>query len=242
LKDRTTRLFPGAMLRIVTIRWGNAYSQNDVTRLQNSIICSVPYTFHCVESDYEDFTPYHEKHYRGKGAPSSPREIIHNGYHRDDLGGIPHHRKLCLFNLDKNFNEDDKILYLDLDTVIEGDLAYFDDLSLSQPYIVKNYWWEDGTDWKRLYSRTRCPLFNSSVLLWKRGQNRPIYNTARTQADKIFYTYPSVDTFLFHNFRNWFAHFDRGIIQSRRVNESKSNNRIIEMLEGLPSDEKRSTL
>jgi len=221
------------VLRIICVRWGTQYSNVDVIKLQKQIKCSVPYTFECITENLETFTPYHNKHYRGGNTPPWPREVWHNGYHRDDFGGIPHHRKLNLFKLDNRFSKSDKILYLDLDAILHGDLAYFDTISLNKPYIVKNYWWEREIDHKKLFHIGRCPLFNSSVMLWKPGQNRTIWNYTKTHADNIFFTYPSMDTFLYNRFPNHFNFFKEGVCQSRRI-QKVDKNCIIEMLEGIP--------
>ena len=233
------------MLRIVCTRWGTQYTQDDVDALYSQVIdnCSVPFTFECFDSFPCIFDEYHDRHYRGKNAPTSPREIIHNGYHRDDLGGIPHYRKLFLFDLDRKYDRGDIILYLDLDTHIIKDLEYFTRLNNDRPYIVKNYWWEDDPNsWKRQYNITRCPLFNSSVLRWVRGQNRVIFKFLSRYPNECFFTYPSMDTFLFHTHgpftpRDHFQYFPRERITSQRVSPSTPIS-IIHMLEGLNHNEK----
>ena len=194
-----------------------------------------------------------KKNYRASLQPDQRFDAIQNGYHRDDFGGMPHYRKLTMFDQDSMFNPNDTLLYLDLDTNIEGDLGYFfEELDHSKPYITWNYWWDDpyyenGYEWKRQYHVTRCPLFNSSVLVWKPGQNKPIYNFVERKLNECFYTYPSIDTFMFHNFgpysntsrKNHFNYYKEGIVTSQRVlGDNKPG--IINMLEGLSQEEKNN--
>ncbi len=241
--------------RIICTKWGSGYGDKDIVNLYNSVQknCSVDIEFECFENLESDWEDYKWKHYRASNEPDYRKDMVQNNYHRDDFGGIPHYRKILLFELDKKFNPNDKILYLDLDTLITGDLAYFfEDLNIDKPYIVWNYWWdhpyfESGSEWKRQYSITRCPLFNSSTMLWKPGQNKPIYNHIAQYTDEVFFTYPSMDTFMFHNFgpcnssknKNHFQYFDEGIITSERINSIEDGEAgIIHMLEGLSNEEK----
>jgi len=236
------------MLRVVCTLWGDAYGYDIAESLKKriDIYCTTPYTFHIIDEFDEIFTPFSEKHYRGTGAPSEPRDLIHNGFHRDDFGGIPHHRKLELFYRDVEFADpDDTILYLDLDSRIYGDITDLVSLDLSKPYIVKNYWWdEDPYPWKRQYSINRCPLYNSSVWMWKTGQNRPIIDFISENTDKVFSTYPSIDNFLWHQFgpyshpdrRDHFEFFPEGFVTTQR--ELKGNPGHIHLFEGIPHAEK----
>jgi hypothetical protein len=239
------------MFRIVCAKWGDLYTDDNVNSLYNEVKknCSIDFTFEVFDKFPTHLDKYHEKHYRGHGAPSSPRDIIYNGYHRDDLGGIPHYRKILMFKMDEKFDRNDRILYLDLDSKIVGDLADFTILNSEKPYIIKNTWWEkDPSTWHRQYHITRCPLYNSSVLMWNRGQNRYIYNYLVKNADACFFTYPSMDTFMFHRFgpyiygrrrKNHFNYFPEGMITSERVSEPHPWTKI-HTLEGLSHNEKQN--
>ena len=171
--------------KIICAKWGDLYSDADVNSLYEKVKqnCSVPFDFECFDKFDEKWDEYKWKNYRASLEPDYRFDAVQNGYHRDDFGGIPHYRKITLFNEDQKFSDEDTILYLDLDTLITGDLGYFfEELNDDKPYLVWNYWWdhpyfENGYEWKRQYHITRCPLFNSSVMRWKPGQNRkPIYN------------------------------------------------------------------
>lgn len=241
--------------RIICARWGSLYSDSDVAKLYNNVKknCSVDFEFECFDELTSEWEDYKWKHYRASVEPDSRFDQVQNGYHRDDFGGIPHYRKILLFNEDSKFSHDDTILFLDLDTLILKDLGYFfEELDDSKPYLVWNYWWdhpyfEGGSEWKRQYHITRCPLFNSSVMRWKPGQNRPIYNFVNSNLSECFFTYPSMDTFMFHNFgpysnkdrRNHFNYYDENIITSQRINPIETaETGIIHMLEGMSEEEK----
>ena len=238
--------------RIICARWGDLYSKQDVNTLYDKVKknCSVPFDFVCVDKFDESWEEYKWTNYRASLEPDYRFDTVQNGYHRDDFGGIPHYRKITLFDYDKKFNENDTILYLDLDTYITGDLAYFfEELNDDKPYLVWNYWWEDKPEeWVRQYHLTRCPLFNSSVMRWKPGQNQKIYDFVNTYTNRCFFTYPSMDTFMFHNFgpysnggrKDHWQYYDRGIVTTERAMEKDEKEGIIHMLEGLSTEEKNS--
>lgn len=243
------------MYRIICAKWGSLYTDKDVNSLYKKAKqnCSVDFSFECFDNLDDSWEVYKLKHYRASTEPTHRIEEFQNGYHRDDFGGIPHYRKLTMFEADKKFNSNDTLLYLDLDTNIQGDLAYFfEKLNNKKPYLVWNYWYEgnDGEEWKRQYHITRCPLFNSSVMIWKPGQNKPIYDFISNNLDECFFTYPSMDTFMFHQFgpysygkrKNHFQYFKEGIVTTQRALKENENPGIINMLEGLSHEEKQKCL
>ena len=88
---------------------------------------------------------------------------------------------------------------------------------------------------------------------WKPGQNKPIFDFVDKYTDQRFFTYPSMDTFMFHNFgpfspssddefygerKNQFQYYNKGIITSERVMQTNDKPGIIHMLEGLTAEEK----
>ena len=244
--------------RVICAKWGTLYSDADVNALHEKVKanCSVPFEFECIEEFDETWDEYKWKHYRASVEPDYRFDTVQNGYHRDDFGGIPHYRKLTLFNHDSKYDPNDTILYLDIDTHITGDIGYFfEELDDHKPYLVWNYWWEvRPEEWVRQFHITRCPLFNSSVMRWKPGQNQPIYDFVNKYTDRCFFTYPSMDTFMFHNFgpyspgeeakaedgvrKDHFQYYKKGIVTSERVMEPGDKQGIIHMLEGLTNEEK----
>lgn len=251
--------------KIVTIRWGSVYTDQHVEKLHDQAVknCSVPFDFYCFDNlNNLDWYALQKKHFRGSDDPDQRAEKAWNDFERDDCGGLTHYRKLLMFAHDidpycvdqinkaytnTGFTPDDTILYLDLDSVILGDLSYFFDLENSKPWIVKSYWYDEnnGAEWKRQYNLRRCPYFNSSVMVWKPGQNRPIYDYVSSKLDECFFTYGANDNLLFHLFgpntlntdrRNHFQHYPKGIVTSE---EFPSYGRgLVHMLNGLSMQEK----
>tara|TARA_B100000927_G_C16349241_1_gene422604 strand:- start:553 stop:840 length:288 start_codon:yes stop_codon:yes gene_type:complete len=89
-------------------------------------------------------------------------------------------------------------------------------------------------------------------MLWKPGQNRSIYNFLKKHADKAFFTYRGIDTFMFHHFgpytpkKDHFNYFREGVITTHRIHGYPSypdydyEPPIIHILEGLTSEEKKN--
>lgn len=245
---------------IVCMRWGKVYTDEHVQKLYDKIKknCSVPFEFYLFDNvDEPRWNEAQKLHFRGLDDPDQRAQGAWSDYERDDCGGMTHYRKLLMFKLDTEirafdtgsriFKDDDTILYLDLDTVINGDLAWFFDQDMSKPWIVKSYWFDrgDGGEWKRQYHLRRCPLFNSSVLLWKPGQNRRIFDFIDENLNKVFFTYGVNDNFMFHFFGPWtedegrrehFQHFPLGIITTEEYPEYGKG--IIHMLNGLDINKK----
>ena len=227
------------MLRVICAKWGN-YDDNTITQLHDNVKekSSISFDFLCFTEFSDEFDKYqHQK----------------DGYDYWDQGGLPHSNKIQLFKLDEKFDKDDKILFLDLDVDIIDDIAYFFELPNDKPYMTWNYWAEDKPEeWKRLYNISHCPLYNSSVMLWKPGQNRSIYNFLKKNADKAFFTYRGIDTFMFHHFgpytprKDHFNYFREGVITTHRIHgyplypDYDYEPPIIHILEGLTSEEKKN--
>lgn len=253
--------------RIVCMRWGSVYTDEHVEKLFNQVNknCSVPFDFHLFDNvDDAKWNAAQKLHFRGLDDPDQRAQGAWNDFERDDCGGLTHYRKLLMFKYDTdgyhvdpprntrhkdlNWSPDDTILYLDLDSIILGDLAWFFDQDMSKPWIVKSYWFDkgDGGEWKRQYHLRRCPYFNSSVLLWKPGQNRPIFDLINNNLDEVFFTYGVNDNFMFHLFgpyaydqarREHFNVFPPGIITSQKYSDPLDKG-IVHSLEGMSIAEK----
>lgn len=241
--------------KIVYLRWGERYTQEHVDRLFDRVNnnCSIDFDFITMDVSsgkaFEKMQALQKKYYRGNGDPESsitenPFEI----YKREDAGGMAHFRKYIMFLRDEEYDDDDVFLYLDLDTLIQGDLAYFFDLNVKKPYILRSWEFNNDSMWKRLYNLRCAPYFNSSVMLWKKGQNRKIFNelTNETYIDANFFTYGVNDNWLFHRFgphtynnnhKNWFNFFNKGVIISEDPT-LENKNTIIKTLAGMSMSEK----
>ena len=239
--------------RIVYMRWGDRYTLEHENALKEQVKrnCSVDFEFCNMEDihigqDCKKFQQIQDKTFRGSQDPeSSITDHDQQKYVREDAGGLAHFRKYIMWSKDEHyFDEDDVILYLDLDTIITGDLAYFFNLDMEKPYIAKSYQFYKDMKWNRLYNLRSCPYFNSSVVVWKTGQCRKIINQLRNTAEQAFFQYGINDNWLFHRFgpycydndnRNFFNHFDEGIVVSEGDLQSWT---IVHTLAGMNMNEK----
>jgi hypothetical protein len=239
--------------KIVYLRWGDTYTQEHVDRLYDQVNknCSVDFDFITMDVSvgqaYDEMQALQNKHFRGNQDPESSITINETQvFEREDAGGIAHFRKYLMFMRDEEF-KDCTFLYLDLDTIIKNDLSYFFDLKLSKPMIMRSWQFNEDLKWQRLYKLRSCPYYNSSVLLWRTGQNRRIFNELSHPKwiEANFFHYGINDNWLFHRFgpnaydkenRNWFDFFDKHIAVSdeKYMNE----NTIIHTLAGMNMSEK----
>jgi hypothetical protein len=238
--------------RIVYLRWGERYTQDHVDALHEQVKanCSVPFEFHTfdchVGQAFDQLEQCQIKHFRGIGDPeSSITENPLSPMVREDEGGMAHFRKYIMFMRDQSCDPEDKILYLDLDTIIKGDLAYFFDLDMSKPWIFRSWQFNAQMMWKRLYPLRSCPYFNSSVMLWKPNQCRKVFDELMRAPDIAIHNYGVNDNWLFHRFgphaytedhRDFFNFFDKHKV----VSDSKylTNDTIIHTLAGMTMNEK----
>lgn len=255
--------------RIVAMRWGKVYTDEHVNKLFDQINknCSVPFEFHLFDNlDNDRWNMAQKKHFRGLDDPDQRAQGAWGDFERDDCGGLTHYRKLLMFAHDLDaypiqnttkwviteWDPSDRILYLDLDVLVLKDLSYFFDLDDSKPWIVKSYWFdgmrEEG-EWQRQFHLRRCPYFNSSVLTWKPGQNRPIYDFIDQHLDEVFFTYGVNDNFMFHLFGPWayeekrrehFNVYPPGVITSHQYTPNERG--IIHSFEGMSIAEKNEAL
>jgi len=246
--------------KIVVMKWGEVYTQEHIDKMfdQVNANCSVPFDFvPLIDVDIPKWNAAQKIHFRGQDDPDQRAEGKWDDFERDDCGGLTHYRKLLMFKEDLDlkvdnkpvFDPDDTILYLDLDSLILGDLSYFFDLDNEKPWLVKSYWFDEneGEEWKRQFHLRRCPYFNSSVMVWKPGQNRRIFDFVNENLDKVFFTYGANDNFMFHAFgpyayeqerREHFNMFPMGIITSEEY--PRYGRGLVHMLNGLSIDEKNA--
>lgn len=133
------------MVNIITVKWGNKYSSNDVNNLYKMVKknVTIPFTFYCITENPTDLQP--------------DIFIIHNDLSQD-LDGV--WNKLLMFKPD--FLPSGTKLYLDIDTVIQNNLDELISNVSDKLTMVQCYWKEFERD------KDRDPTTrNSSVLLWK---------------------------------------------------------------------------
>ena len=224
--------------KVIYLRWGDRYNKDHVERLKEQVKnnCSVPYDFVTINNcyagrEFDKMKHLQNTHYRGvKSVEEST--AIQDDFLREDLGGLAHFQKILMFAFDvDHFDPLDKLLYIDLDSNIKGDLAYFFNLPVERPMIAFDWNAYDNKQWQHSYTTRAHPLFNSSVLLWRTGYCERVWREIRRTSEASFYQYGMVDNWLFHRFGPWayketnrefFRPFDRGIISKDGIIDTMS--------------------
>lgn len=183
------------MKTILTLKYGNKYTSNDVNRI---VECTNnKYNYVCVTDDPIGLHP---------DIYTFPIDTEHEG----------HWEKIKLFQ----YNDLGKILYLDLDIVIQKDIDYLFDYLDKSPMICYTYWkpldfpYHKDERWSYNYLSN----FNSSVMLWENA--RHIYDKWVKNKDYYMVKYAGDDRFLFHEGFT-FEHWPKGEIYSFKFDGSK---------------------
>jgi len=169
---------------ILCVKWGDKYDNSYVEKLKEQCEdnCSVPFDFYCLtDNPTED---YHVK------LPT-----FLDSYYDAERGFFWAWRKIYMFN---ELVDGEQFLFLDLDVIIHQDLKYFFDLPMDKPYIVRG-WWNDIVHAKKNYAKYKSTPLNSSVILWKKGQMKPVWDQVKGNTEVIFFTYPSLDNYMAHH-------------------------------------------
>jgi len=190
------------MLQIIVHKWGDMYDEKYIDTLKESIGKHTTVDWNLtVLRDYETgWDKYSKKYFRGTGKPEvvqGPKLV--NGYWNYDLGGLPLYKKIYPWTQDVKFDDDDVFMYLDIDMIINGDLKYFTELNFDKPWVQYDY---DMEKWKLIqdYKNQNITPINTSVLVWKKGQIKPITNLIEKKPDQVFFTYRRVDAYVWYRF------------------------------------------
>ena len=237
--------------KIIYLKWGDRYNDNHVERLREQVKknCSVPYEFrtfnYCYAGrDFDRLKHLQNITYRGTGdVEQSVGEC--DGVLREDLGGMAHFQKALFFKFDtEEFDPEDKLLYIDLDSNINGDLAQFFELDNNKPWIAYDWKSFEENTWQKLYTLRANPLYNSSVILWKPGQCEKVWydlhntNSADYRFPVSFYNYGMIDNWLFHRFGPWVYDDKRKNLFNPLPKNLVSENGIIDTMSGTTIEEK----
>lgn len=234
--------------KVIYLRWGKRYTKDHVVRLEEQVKnnCSVPYEFvtinHCYAGEAYDRLDWAQRtYYRGKDDVEESTSI-QNNFLREDLGGLTHWQKLLMFRYDREyFDWEDKLLYIDLDSNIKGDLAYFFNLPVEKPMIAYDWDAYDNNKWQHSYTTRAHPLYNSSVILWKPETCESVWQEI-LKLNGSFYQFGMLDNWLFHRFgpwaynskhKNFFTPFDRDVISKNGIIETMSGTTIEEKIKCL---------
>jgi hypothetical protein len=185
------------MKTILTLKYGDKYTADDVNKIYTDT--DGKYNYVCVTDN-------------PKGLRSDIYTIA--------IDGEPegHWEKIKLFQ----YNDLGKILYLDLDIVIQKDIDYLFDCLDKSPMICYTYWKPNDFPYHKdeRWSYNYLSNFNSSVMLWEDA--RHIYEYWKENKDYYMVKYAGDDRFLFHeNFT--FEHWPKGEIYSFKFDGAKYN-------------------
>lgn len=190
------------MLQIIVSVWGDMYGDQYIDRLKESIskYTTVEWNLTVIRDHENGWEKYSKKWYRGEGEPRVVQgEGFMNNYHHYNLGGLPLYKKMYPWYMDDHCDENDVIMYLDIDMMINGDLKYFTELDLSKPWVQYDY---DMPEQKLIedYKNQNITPINTSVTVYKKGQLKPIIDLINKSPDRVFFTYRRVDAYVWYQF------------------------------------------
>lgn len=170
---------------IITVKWGDKYSAEDVNKLYDP-----RYDFYCYTDDPKGL------HESIKVLPiEGSLEIYWN--------------KLALFQKDFG-NIKGRILYLDLDVVIQNNIAPL--FEYDKFTLIKCYW----KPYKELHKTgIRNDMnINSSVMVWNANENIHIWEHFNSDPEWFMLNYKGIDGFMFHEGVTS-QYFEKNLIYSR---------------------------
>lgn len=183
------------MNTILTLKYGNKYTAEDVNRIYHTT--QGKYNYVCVTDDITG---------------------LHSDIYTIPIGAEieGHWEKIKLFKL----NNLGKILYLDLDIRVQKNLDHLFEMLDTTPIICYTYWKDENFPYHKdtRWSYNYLSNFNSSVMLWEDA--RHIYKYWEKNQDYYMVKYAGDDRFLYHeNFT--FEHFPENEIYSFKYSSNE---------------------
>ena len=114
------------MVKIICLKWGVLYGPEYVNRLYNGIKrnCSLPFELHCFTDDSNGI---------------DGRVITHPLPHSDTI--FSWWNKIWLFSDEVPFEKDERLFYLDLDTLITGNIDYLLMDNTGGLVMLQDFYW-----------------------------------------------------------------------------------------------------
>lgn len=176
------------MINFFTFKWGEKYGPEYVNRLYGALKkhVDVPFNLTCITDDSE-------------GVHSDIDIIDYNTF---DPWDYPKDRiftreKIVLM---KRFKEGNNF-WLDLDLLIQDNITHLVTRTFEKPTFIWNYWnWDKGPEKQAMawYGKGVMCYVNSSFVGWTGDCGEFIYDFVDAHQDICFYTYKSLDKFLFY--------------------------------------------
>lgn len=181
------------MINIFCFKWGIKYDELYVNRLYKSLIHNIdlPFTFHCITDNsnkiHSNINIIDVKELRKKFQHYSPEQIFTR-------------EKLSLF--DEPFASWKGLkIWFDLDILIHNNITKILQMSYDKPTFIWNYW-RDSRAAILNYNHMTTPI-NSSFVVWQDRQGENIINQLEKEAEQAFYTFPSLDKYLYYRIHRY---------------------------------------
>ena len=193
------------MTNFYCLKWGTKYSYEYVNRLFYSLkkYYQEPFNFHCLTDIKTDLHTDIIVHPLPKTFYDYPQPQIFT------------REKLCYFNDFKHVSG--KKAWFDLDILIHNDITKLIHMNHLKPRFIFNYW-RDPLAHIKNYGYMTTPL-NSSFVAWQDDVGYSIYESLIKTKDKAFFTYPSLDKYLFyqHYRKNTINTWPKGIAYNYNI-------------------------
>lgn len=197
------------MVNFYCFKWGTKYSDDYVNRLYNSlkINVDVEFEFHCITDINDSLNPH---------INVIDIESVRQRFNQYPQGQIFTREKLCLFGPPFSNIKGTKI-WVDLDILIYNNITFMTETQYKKPQFIWNHWRDDRAA-IRNYSYMTTPI-NSSFVCWQDDIGYNIYDILCYEEEKAFYTYPSLDKYLFyrHHKYNRLNFHDKGIFWNYNI-------------------------
>ena len=192
-----------ALINFFTFKWGDKYGPEYVNRLYGSLRhhCREPFILNVISDNFH-------------GVDNSITRIDYSNFDHFSFpkDQIFTREKLVLF---KEFKEGINC-WLDLDILIHDDIEFMFDYEFDKPKFIWNYWNDYNERSLRWYGKGSSCHVNSSFVAWKDNCGEYIYDYLYNNKEKAFFTYKSLDKFLFYQLhrKQQLDYWDKGIFSN----------------------------
>ena len=180
---------------LICVKWGDKYGREYVEALREK----------AGEHEFVCLTDKPEESY-DVALPTTWDELYN--------GNFWAYRKVYMFSQSYvfTFTEQTEYLYMDLDLTIQHDdtVDWLFGLDMTHPWLVHGYWNNPDTVRKNFHTY-QTPLSNSSVIRWNKSQLDMVHWHIKTNIEKIFFTYKTLDNYLAHHWYRWWEVDDEGV-------------------------------
>ncbi len=193
-------------LNVICVKWGDKYGPEYVNRLKSMMTkhCTRPFKMWCYTDDFYGI----DYDIEIIGIPEN--EMLEGWWN-----------KVGIFKRTMPYTG--RCLYLDLDTVIQNNIADLIDFETRYLCGVYTYWNDISTDGDYRYSTLRWKLpFNSSVMTWDAESCYWIWDRFWLEHNEFIMKYYGDDKFLGNEVLDWKT-FPKGWIYSRLYGSDKND-------------------